>query len=184
MHLRQLSAFAGALLLICGVSAAGSAASGSLVLTSPAFPPGGRIPQRFASKLCGGQNFSPPLAWHGAPPLTQSFALTIYDPRGRGGAGLWLWVVYDIPHRATGLPSAPDGKLPKGLGRRGANGHGLRGYFGPCPPKGDLHRYRFTLYALDSSYVAVQKTDPPKVGLAAMSSYVLTSATLTGTYSR
>lgn len=64
------------------------------------------------------------------------------------------------------------------------NGHGLRGYFGPCPPVGKVHHYRFTVYALDGSYVQALKTDPPKVVLAAMSSHVLASGSLTATYAR
>jgi len=59
------------------------------------------------------------------------------------------------------------------------------GYDGPCPPWNDsiLHRYVFTLYALDVERVALQgRFTGPEV-LRAIEGHVLASATITGTYS-
>jgi len=39
--------------------------------------------------------------------------------------------------------------LPKGA-TNGLNDIGVRGYFGACPPEGQLHRYIITVYALNN----------------------------------
>ena len=58
------------------------------------------------------------------------------------------------------------------------------GYDGPCPPWNDerLHRYRFTVYALDVERLDVEEPfDGPMVE-EAMRGHVLDEASITGTY--
>jgi Raf kinase inhibitor-like YbhB/YbcL family protein len=59
------------------------------------------------------------------------------------------------------------------------------GYDGPCPPWNDalLHRYVFTLYALDTARCAVEGRFGGSDVRAAMAGHVLAEAALTGTYS-
>jgi Raf kinase inhibitor-like YbhB/YbcL family protein len=59
------------------------------------------------------------------------------------------------------------------------------GYDGPCPPWNDeiLHRYVFTLYALDIAQCPVQGTFKGADVLTAIKGHVLAQAVLTGTYS-
>src|SRR5258708_1261612 len=65
----------------------------SLHVTTSAFPSEGTIPKKFT---CDGSDVSPPLAWRGAPPGTQSFALILDDPDAP--VGTWVhWVLYDLP---------------------------------------------------------------------------------------
>src|SRR5258708_29814808 len=119
----------------------------SLHVTTSAFPSEGTIPKKFT---CDGPDLSPPLAWLGAPPGTQSFALILDDPDAP--VGTWVhWVLYDLP--------ADTGELPEGVARQeqlasgarqGRNDFGKIGYSGPCPPPGKPHRYLFKLYALDA----------------------------------
>jgi len=159
-------------------------AAQSIVLTSGSFQPGGPIGRHYAATFCGGDNFSPSLHWRGAPPLTRSLLLTVHDPQGRGGAGLWHWIVFDIPATVSGLPSLRSGlPLPAGA-KTATNGHGARGYSGPCPPQGERHRYTFTLYALDESFVQEETSVGPRTLLGAISSHVLATGTLAGTYPR
>jgi Raf kinase inhibitor-like YbhB/YbcL family protein len=184
MHVRSLAILSVAAVLYPVASSTRVAAAGRIVLTSPSFQNGGRLSSKFASRLCGGANVSPAVSWRGAPGLTQGYVLTMYDPEGRSGAGLWHWIVYDLPSTARGIASSADGKVLPLPARTGMNGHGLRGYFGPCPPPGKVHHYRFNVYALDEPYVQVEKTAVPKVLLAAMASHVLASGSLIGTYAR
>ena len=59
------------------------------------------------------------------------------------------------------------------------------GYDGPCPPWNDsiVHRYRFTLYALDLSRCPVEGRFNRTEVLAAIEGHVLAEASITGTYS-
>ena len=130
-----------------------------------------RIPMKYT---CHGENLSPPLTWSGAPEGTMSYALIGEDPDN--GVGLWVhWVLYNIPagvsQLAEGVPTST-AELPDGT-TQGANDHKSIGYEGPCPepnlttgrgvggtnwwPEGyglyqaePAHKYRFTLYALDT----------------------------------
>lgn len=153
-------------------------------LKSSAFESGGRIPAKYAATACSGENLSPPLEWGDLPALTQSLVLTVYDPDAGDGAGFWHWVVYDMPKATRSLASTVDGhSLPSGA-VSSENDAGVKGYFGPCPPRGPLHHYKFTLYALDTPYVQTKSGRKPKAILDAVSSHVLATGTLTGTFQR
>ncbi|MGC9197680.1 MAG: YbhB/YbcL family Raf kinase inhibitor-like protein [Acidobacteriaceae bacterium] len=107
---------------------------------------GGRIPREFT---CEGADTSPSLRWTGAPPQTRSFALILDDPDAPGGT--WThWLMWNIPGKATGLPSnvTKAAEFTDGA-RQGSNDFKRIGYSGPCPPPGRAHRYFFHLYALD-----------------------------------
>jgi len=116
------------------------------------------------------------------------------------------WVLVDIPASETSIPAGsyskevtPRGKAgpatPQGT-RQGINDYtgwfasdhdmsgDYYGYDGPCPPWNDsiLHRYVFTLYALDVERVAVDgKFTGPDV-LKATEGHVLAKAAISGTY--
>lgn len=119
----------------------------TMTLTSAAFSEGGTIPDKYTYRLgsqCSGDNFSPPLAWMGAPAGTQSFAVLMIDPDGRN----WVhWLQFNIPAGITQLAEAIAGP---NVGVKGENDFGELGYGGPCPPSG-THRYLFTIYALDTT---------------------------------
>ncbi|ARP96581.1 YbhB/YbcL family Raf kinase inhibitor-like protein [Bordetella genomosp. 13] len=58
------------------------------------------------------------------------------------------------------------------------------GYDGPCPPWNDelVHRYKFTLYALDVASLGLQGSFKGADALHAMQGHVLAQASVTGTY--
>lgn len=58
------------------------------------------------------------------------------------------------------------------------------GYDGPCPPWNDarIHRYVFTVYALDVAELAVTGRFTGAQALEAMRGHILAQASLTGTY--
>ncbi len=162
------------ILLCCGTTAGSVQA---FQLSSPDMKPGEPMPNRylFNGMGCNGENLSPPLSWTGVPEGTKSFALMVHDPDANtGGAGIWHWVVVNIPATVVSLPagaSTADGaKLPSGS-RQIANDYvgmtGSAAWGGPCPPKGQkAHRYNFTVYALK-----VDKLDLPPAATASQAGF-------------
>ena len=99
------------------------------------------IPKRFT---CDGENVSPALSWTGAPDSAKSFVLIVDDPDAPSGT-FTHWVLYDVP---GGTHALIEGQ--RGVGHSGRNDFAKAGYGGPCPPRGHgVHRYYFTLSALD-----------------------------------
>lgn len=118
------------------------------------------------------------------------------------------WVLIDLPADLREIPagSHADGVTPRGkpgpLAPEGASWrHGLNdytgwfagdpdmagdyhGYDGPCPPWNDsiVHRYVFTLYALDVLRLDVPNPLTGAHVRRALEGHVLASASLTGTY--
>lgn len=115
-------------------------------LESSAFETGGRIPAKYT---CDGENVSPPFNWQGVPEAAQSLPMICDDPDALAGV-FSHWVLYNLPTSRNfleeGLPSKA--QLDRG-GTQGRNDFGEIGYGGPCPPRGETHRYFFRFYALD-----------------------------------
>src|SRR3978361_1894628 len=92
-------------------SAALAQARALFALRSPTFKDGQMMPKKVANMNapgaatpnpnCVGENISPQFLWTGVPAGTKSFALTMVDPEGRGGAGVLHWVAYGIPPDVT-----------------------------------------------------------------------------------
>lgn len=116
--------------------------AGDFSLTSSAFKNNQSIPSLYS---CTGKNISPPLAWTNPPTNTHSFALIVSDPDAPLKT-FYHWVVFNIPSDTSKIE---ENNLPahSTLGKNSTN---QNNYFGPCPPKG-IHRYIFTLYALDNN---------------------------------
>jgi Raf kinase inhibitor-like YbhB/YbcL family protein len=153
----------------------------SLELSSPAFAPGGEIPELHT---CEGRDVSPALVWRHVPRETASLVLIVDDPDApdpRAPKMTWVhWVLYDVPPSATGLAEGiATSALPPGT-REGLNDWRRTGYGGPCPPIG-RHRYFFRLYSLDVKLGDLAL--PTRAALdAAMKGHVLASVELMGTY--
>ena len=155
----------------------------SLVLTSPAFAPGGEIP---AFYTCEGRDVSPALGWTGVPESAKSLALIVDDPDAPDPAApkmTWVhWVLYNLPATARGLPEAVSrADLPRGT-REGTNDWKRTGYGGPCPPIG-RHRYFHKLYALDVVLPDLGAATKAELE-AAMKGHVVAQAELMGTYQK
>ena len=149
-----------------------------LIIMSPSFMYNGAIPARHT---CDGLNVSPPLEWTGVPAGTKSLALIVDDPDAPKMT--WVhWVLYNIPHDASGLlETTIAGPFPRGT-LPGLNDWHHSGYEGPCPPIG-RHRYFFKLYALD--IVLADLGQPAKAALEkAMRGHVIGQAELIGLYQR
>ena len=105
------------------------------------------------------------------------------------------WILVDIPTSVTRLVEGADGDgLPKGgltlettdHGRRGQNGFAAfakdgpnGGYHGPCPPWNDerVHRYRITVYALDTGRLPLPDSFTREDFLAAVKGHIVATRT-------
>jgi Raf kinase inhibitor-like YbhB/YbcL family protein len=148
-------------------------------IASDAFADGGHIPSKYT---CDGNDVSPPMQWSDLPARTKSVALICDDPDAPK-KDFTHWVLYDLPPSARMLPEhvSRTRELPDG-GRQGKNDFGKVGYGGPCPPSG-RHRYRFTLYALDTELGVPPPATRSEVENA-MKGHILETAQLTGLYAR
>jgi Raf kinase inhibitor-like YbhB/YbcL family protein len=128
-------------------------------------------------------------------------------PRNLPRVEFFHWLLWDIPAtmREIVAGSQSDGVTPHGkLGPDAPGGmkHGINsytgwfagdesmkgdyyGYDGPCPPWNDsiVHRYYFTLYALDVPSLKVEGALTGENVRAALEGHVLSEARLMGTYS-
>ena len=126
-------------------------------------------------------------------------------PADRARTDFVHWVLYDVGADVRDLAEGADsdGVTPRGkpvdgaaVGRRGQNdytgyfagdadmGGVYTGYDGPYPPPIDLrvHRYRFTVHALDIATLGLDAGATLADVADAMRGHVLASATITGTY--
>jgi Raf kinase inhibitor-like YbhB/YbcL family protein len=136
-----------------------------IVVTSTAFANDARIPMEYT---CDGDNKVVPISWTGIPSDARSVALEVHDPDAPIPGGFLHWIVLGLPPSDGSVPPLPPGA------RQGPNGTGLQEWTGPCPPAGNPHHYRFTVYALRTD---VQRREQIKGATIAQ-------GTLVGTYSR
>jgi Raf kinase inhibitor-like YbhB/YbcL family protein len=168
----------------------------TLVISSPSFGDGTRIPTQYTCSATtpppgGPRNIStgvsPALRWMNAPKGTVAFVLILHDPDAhipKATTDITHWMVFNIPGDATQLPEAvtPDAPLANGA-LQGTNITGKAGYQGPCAGPPNAHHYTFELSALD------QKLDLPQGATrdqirSAMEGHVLGSAVFIGLFNR
>lgn len=175
-----------------GVVACASAIGASAFsLTSPDFKAGERLPEKFILNFagCSGGNSSPALEWHGTPPGTKSFAITLFDPDEHGTpSGWWHWVVFDLPattaRLGAGAGSGSSSLVPPGS-QQGRTDLGTKAYHGPCPSPGNSpHHYVFTIYALKVAKLPVPSHASGAMVTLTAHDYTLAEATLVAVYGR
>ena len=152
----------------------------SLTLSTISFQPGGNIPEQFT---CHGANLSPSLSWGSLPADTKSVALVVTDPDSLFGSYVH-WILYNLSpqlsHLAEGVPRSE--VLPNGA-KQGLNTGNEIGYAGPCPPGESVHRYLFTIYALDTMLNPPSPVNEKQL-TNAMEGHVLAAGQLMGRYHR
>lgn len=162
-------------------------------------------------KTMDGGNISPSIRWSGAPKAAKSYAVVVVDPdvptsfelANQEGKvipenfprrNFYHWVLVDIPpninHLVEGADSKgvtpggkPVGKVAYGI--NGKNDYPAGGYDGPCPPWNDerLHRYRFTVYALDVDSLNLPEGFTGAQAVAAMQNHIWAKGEVVGTFS-
>lgn len=150
-----------------------------IALSSPAFPDGGRLPERFTAD---GEGLSPPLVWGAVPEGTRSMALLVEDPDAPALQPLVHALAWSIPPDDHNIA---EGMMTKAAGHDlGRNSLFTQGWLPPDPPTGHgPHDYVFQLFAL--SEVPDMDSNVGRSELVrAMTGRVLAAGMLVGTYSR
>jgi Raf kinase inhibitor-like YbhB/YbcL family protein len=110
----------------------------------------GILPDKYT---CDGENRSPPIGVGGVnTAITKSLAILVNDPDAPGGGGFVHWIAWNVePVKVIpeDIPKTPEVHNPL-RAVQGKNSFGKNGYSGPCPPRGQTHRYFFRIYGLDT----------------------------------
>ena len=116
-----------------------------LILRSPAFEDGDRIPDRYGYTE---ENINPPLTIEGVPAESASLVLIVDSPNPSSSRkDVWNhWLVWDIPPTLEEITEGWDSEQAT----EGQNDFGEHGYGGPNPT-GQEQTYRFRLYALETT---------------------------------
>jgi Raf kinase inhibitor-like YbhB/YbcL family protein len=99
---------------------------------------------------CDGGNRSPRLHLKGLS--CTSVAIMVFNPFEKSCCSFTPWICWNIPP----LPVIPAGIPTEGVTTvpvaavQGITDHGKIGYTGPCPPPGEMIRYQFRVYGLDT----------------------------------
>lgn len=147
-----------------------SDAPGRLALGLP-WPDNGAIG---AASTCKGLGTAPAISWAEVPAGTRELAITVTDD---SAAGYVHWVIAGLNPDDGGIDP---GLVPPGVAQA-INGTGAKGWYGPCPPAGAIHRYRFTLYALSAPSGMTDGADTV-AALAAVQRNVLALDVVFGTF--
>lgn len=146
-------------------------------MVSNAFLDNGVIPVLYT---CDGQGISPQISWTNSPANSKSFAMVLSDT-SKPGADRIHWVIYNLPPKTSELSS--DLKTLPGSAKFGKNSDGKLNYISPCPARGNVGKYTFTLYTLDTTLNVPSEPDAQTI-MTAMKGHILQSNTLTAIYSR
>ena len=98
-----------------------------------------------------GQDRSPEFLIWNLSPNAATLAITLED-LNHPIRDFTHWVIWNIPAGERIKAGIPAGKSVPSLGNaKQGVAYGRHRYAGPKPPRGSTHRYRFTVYALDTA---------------------------------
>jgi Raf kinase inhibitor-like YbhB/YbcL family protein len=147
----------------------------SITVTSPAFADGGRIP---VDHTCDGKELIPELVLSSPPENTKSLLLIVDDPDAPSGTFNHM-LAFNVSPELRKLPSGTDLTGAGDAARFALNDFQVAHYSGPCPPKGEAHRYRFRVLALDKVLNLPEGAQRERVD-EAMDGHIIGEGSLTG----
>ena len=129
---------------------------------------------------CNGGNKAPEISWTNAPANTKSYAIICHDPDAPRPTGWYHWLMVNIPLSVNSYK----GQIPAGA-LETITDFETTGYGGACPPVGHgVHRYNFTVYALDVEKLDVNKDTKPTEVEKLVISHAVAKSTITGLFER
>lgn len=146
---------------------------------SPAFQEGDMIDVDYS---CDGANISPPLSWENVPEA-KSIAILVDDPDSPSKS-FTHWIIFNLPPGDSAIEDniPTTGTLENGA-VQGTNDAGKIGYFGPCPPIGETHRYVFHVFALDKTLDLQSQVKKDNFKFA-IKGHIIAQGELTAMYTR
>ncbi len=158
-------------------SAPGGQRVASITVTSKSLPPDLQVPVDFT---CDGKDVPPQLTWSAPPEGTKALVVLVDDPDSSSGS-FTHYLAFNLPPETTSLTEGADATA---LGAKiGMNDFKNVRYNGPCPPHGELHRYRFWVYAADYTLPLNEGASRSDVD-AALSGHLLGAGALKASFSR
>lgn len=156
------------------------AANKNITVTSSNFTNKGFIPDANACEFLG-LDKSPQLSFSNVPSGTKSLALIVVDPDAPN-KNFVHWIIYNIPGTSSSLEQdiPRSESLENGI-KQGTNDAQQIGYFGPCPPPGETHRYIFKVFALDTT-LTLSDDGNKKELTKAMKGHIIGKGKLVGLY--
>jgi Raf kinase inhibitor-like YbhB/YbcL family protein len=127
------------------------------------------FPPRYS---CDGENLSPRITLRGLNAV--SVAIMVFNPFEKSCCSFTTWIAWNIPP----LSLIPDGIPREGVvtapvsAVQGITDYGTIGYTGPCPPQGQMIRYQFKVYGLDTMLDLSAGSDKHEL-VAAMKGHVI-----------
>ena len=134
---------------------------------------GTEIPIRYT---CDDADVAPALTWTNIPAGTVELAVTVTD---LDAAGFTHWILYGLAPTETGLV---EGVIPNEA-IQSTNSYGLKGWNGPCPPIDQIHRYQFTIHALNQQ-LEVADDAPASDVISVLNLTSIAQRSVSGTYLR
>ena len=101
---------------------------------------------------CDGDNLSPRIRVRGLGTGAVSVVVMVFNPFEKSCCSFTPWICWNLP----AVPAIPAGIPREGTvtapvpAIQGITDYGNIGYTGPCPPPGEMIRYQFKVYVLDT----------------------------------
>lgn len=121
---------------------------------------------------CDGENISPRIRFKGL--IATSIVVMVFNPFEKSCCSFTPWICWNLPPLPVipaGIPKEPTTTAPV-TAVQGITDYGTIGYTGPCPPPGEMIRYQFRVYGLDTMLDLAPGSDKHEL-IRAMKDHVL-----------